>query len=244
MDTDLAQQLISMADEDRRVRAELAATGELLQGYAPRMEEVHRRNAQALNAIIDQIGWPGRSLVGEEGANAAWFITQHAIGSPEFQRKCLPLLKQAIATGEAEPAHAAYLEDRICFYERRPQRYGTQFDWDEHRPNVPWRLEDPDRVDEYRRQVGLCPISGKDRGGPDWYGRRNRSRFQYAPGRDAWLGQVRRVAAVTQVERSPASTSTSRRLKTSRRAASDCAVGATAAGAGRGKTGEPCIALK
>jgi hypothetical protein len=59
------------------------------------------------------------------------FIPQHAIGDPQLQSRWLPLLQEAVTKGEAEPAHVAYLEDRICFYERRPQRYGTQFDWDE-----------------------------------------------------------------------------------------------------------------
>ena len=49
----LRQQLLAMVAEDRRVRAELAATGELYQGYAPRMEDVHRRNAEDLLAILE-----------------------------------------------------------------------------------------------------------------------------------------------------------------------------------------------
>lgn len=45
MNDELKQRLVEMVAEDQRVRAELAATGELFQGYAPRMAEVHRRNA-------------------------------------------------------------------------------------------------------------------------------------------------------------------------------------------------------
>ena len=161
MNTELKERLVRMVEEDRRVRAELAATGELFQGYAPRMAEVHLRNAMELEAMIAQFGWPGKSLVGEEGANAAWFILQHAIGSPDLQRRCLPLLKAAVAAQEAEPAHVAYLEDRICYYERRLQRYGTQFDWDENGRMMPWKIEDPERVEELRRSVGLDSLSEK-----------------------------------------------------------------------------------
>jgi hypothetical protein len=159
MELELRQRLLDMAEEDGRVRAELAATGELFQGYAPRMEEVHRRNARELESIIGRYGWPGKSLVGDDGANAAWLILQHAIGSPSLQRGCLAVLREAVARGEMEPAHAAYLEDRICFFERRPQRYGTQFDWDEHGRMSPWLLEDPEKVDEYRLSVGLGPLA-------------------------------------------------------------------------------------
>jgi hypothetical protein len=148
-----------MQAEDERVRAELAATGELFRGYAPRMADVHRRNALALEEIVDRFGWPGTSLVGPDGAHAAWLVLQHAIGSPALMRKCLPLVEQAVARGEAERAAAAYLADRICFFERRPQLYGTQFDWNERGELVPWTLADPERVDDHRRAVGLSPLA-------------------------------------------------------------------------------------
>ena len=67
MNTELRRQLLEMVEEDQRVRAELAATGELFEGYAPKMAEVHRRHAQELETMIEQYGWPGKSLVGEDG---------------------------------------------------------------------------------------------------------------------------------------------------------------------------------
>ncbi len=159
MDTELRRRLLQMVEEDGRIRAELTATGELFRGYAPRMAVVHSRNAREFAGMIEQHGWTGKSLVGADGAEAAWLILQHSIGDPELQRKCLPLLKEAVARGDVPPAHAAYLEDRICFFERRPQRYGTQFDWDEEGRMSPWALEDPERVDEYRRAVDLPPLA-------------------------------------------------------------------------------------
>jgi hypothetical protein len=155
----LRQQLLAMVAEDRRVRAELAATGELYQGYAPRMEDVHRRNAEDLLAIVREHGWPGRALVGEDGMHAAWLVLQHAIGQPEVQRGCLPLMREAVAHGDATAAQVAYLEDRIAFFERRPQRYGTQFDWDERGFMNPWPIEDPEGVDARRAEVGLPPLA-------------------------------------------------------------------------------------
>jgi hypothetical protein len=159
MDTRLRQRLLEMAAEDERVRASLAGSGVLHEGYVPEMSEVHRRNAADLREIVDRHGWPGRSLVGEDGARAAWIILQHAIGDPDLQKRCLPLLWEAVKRGEAEPAHAAYLEDRIRFFHRLPQGYGTQFDWDESGQMSPWTLARPDRVDEDRRSVGLPPLA-------------------------------------------------------------------------------------
>jgi hypothetical protein len=161
MNDPLRQQLLAMAAEDAKVRAELAATGELFRGYAPRMEDVHRRNARDLLAIVREHGWPGPALVGEDAMHAAWIVLQHAIGEPDVQRGCLPILRAAAARGDATPAQVAYLEDRIAFFERRPQRYGTQFDWDAQGMLSPWPIEDPDGVDARREAVGLPPLADR-----------------------------------------------------------------------------------
>lgn len=158
MNHQLFKRLSDLLTQDERTRAELAATGELFDGYHPSMAEVHAKNAAALELIMDEFGWPGKSLVGEKGAETAWIILQHAIGNPKLQRRCLPLLQAAADAGEIPRYQPAYLEDRICCFEERPQRYGTQLDWDENGELSPLPLEDPDRVDDYRDNVGLGPL--------------------------------------------------------------------------------------
>src|SRR5262245_61837352 len=113
MNPELRQRLLEMVEEERRLHTELSASGEIYKGYAPRLAELNTRQALELEAIIARYGWPGNSLVGEDGAHAAWFTVQHAIGLPAFQRRCLTLLRDAVARGEAAPAQAAYLEDKI-----------------------------------------------------------------------------------------------------------------------------------
>jgi len=148
-----------MAAEDLRVRGELAADGSLFQGYHPRMREVHDRHAARLSQVLARHGWPGRSLVGEDGAEAAWLVLQHAIGHPALQRVGLRLLSQAVAAGEAPPAQAAMLEDRIRIHEGRPQRFGTQLDWDRNDELSPLPIEDEEGVDARRREAGLAPLA-------------------------------------------------------------------------------------
>src|SRR5689334_20169251 len=120
---DLRAELVAMAAEDAATRERLARDASLFEGYHAEMEAVHRRHAVRLRAIIAAVGWPGRSLVGEDGADAAWLVVQHAIGEPAFLRAMLPILQQAAADGEADPAGVAMLEDRIRVFEGRPQRY-------------------------------------------------------------------------------------------------------------------------
>jgi hypothetical protein len=64
------------------------------------MLEVHLRKGKRLAGFIDQYGWLGNSLVGEDGAEAAWRILQHDISNPGLQRRCLPLLEAASKAGE------------------------------------------------------------------------------------------------------------------------------------------------
>jgi hypothetical protein len=158
VNTYLRDELVAMAEEDQRVRAELAADGSLFNGYHPTMQAVHDHNAARLTAIIEECGWPGRSLVGEDGARAAWLVLQHAIGHADLQRRGLLLLQDTVARGEVPAVEAAMLEDRIRFFEGRPQRYGTQFDWDEKGQLNPLPIEDEANVDERRRSVGLGPL--------------------------------------------------------------------------------------
>ena len=155
----LRRALLEMARLDRSVRAELAASGRLSNaGYEPRMARVHQSHAQRLRRIIESVGWPGSDLVGRDGAEAAWLILQHAISEPDLLRRALPLLKTAAREGKANPAHAAMLEDRIRFFEGRPQRYGTQLDWDADGNLSPGEVEDPEKLAERRRAVGLPPL--------------------------------------------------------------------------------------
>jgi uncharacterized protein DUF6624 len=148
-----------MAQADLALRDELARDGSLFQGYHPRMAALHQQNAARLSALIDTHGWPGRSRAGEDGARAAWLVLQHAIGNPGLMRRGLALLRSGVGDGEVSPREVAMLEDRIRTFEGRPQRYGTQFDWDEHGALSPLPLDDPTGVDARRRAIGLEPLA-------------------------------------------------------------------------------------
>ncbi len=159
MDPALRVQLIAMAERDQTVRARLAADGSLFKGYHPEMAQVHREHGERLARIMAEHGWPGVSLAGDDGAQAAWLIAMHAIGQPEGMRRALALLHEAQEKGAVPAVQAARLEDAVRFHEGRPQVYGTMYDWDaEGRLSVPM-LEHPERVDARRAAVGLPPLA-------------------------------------------------------------------------------------
>lgn len=156
---DWTTQLIAAARRDLDVRARLAQSGALIDGYHPEMEAVHLENAELLERAIAEIGWPGRGTIGDDGAAAVFLIVQHAISRPDLQRRVLALMLDAIPRGQANALDAAYLADRIAVFEGRPQTFSTQFDWDEAGLMSPAPIADEEGVDARRASVGLPPMA-------------------------------------------------------------------------------------
>lgn len=113
---------------------------------------------ERLGEIVAEHGWPGRTLVGDDGATAAWTIAQHSDLDPDFQRRLLGLMTQAAAAGEASRGELAYLTDRVAANAGQPQTYGTQMGCDNGKPKLAAMI-DPGRVDERRAAAGLPPLA-------------------------------------------------------------------------------------
>jgi hypothetical protein len=145
---------------NRQLRVELLALGDgdresiersLSPSRDPKTEASKRlRRIQKLKDIIQQYGWPTISLVGTDGASAAWIVVQHADDDPQFQRSCVPLIEAAAMVGEAQLRHMACLTDRVLTAAREPQRYGTQ--------GNPVAAADRPLVNAHRKSIGLPPL--------------------------------------------------------------------------------------
>jgi hypothetical protein len=157
MDSELRSELLRRAEQDQAAR--LSVIGQRRDrelGWEP-VFSVDADNMAWLKTVVAKVGWPGRSMVGEDGAHAAWLLAQHADRDPAFQRRCLNLLTDAVERGEASPAELAYLTDRVLLAEGQPQEYGTQAEGRED-GYVPCRLRDPEHVDERRAAMSLGPL--------------------------------------------------------------------------------------
>ena len=125
------------------------------------LEEQSRADAEnlaRLREIISEHGWPGQSLVGRDGATAAFLILQHA--DHESQVEYFPLVEAAVDAGEFERRHFALLQDRVLVGEDKPQIYGTQLYWDDATGR--WELfpiEDEANVDARREEIGMMPLA-------------------------------------------------------------------------------------
>ncbi len=121
------------------------------------MEEVDNVNTERMKAIVKEIGWPTVSKVGAEASSAAWLLAQHADHDVAFQKICLELITKE-SEGEVPERDLAYLYDRVCVNEGRPQLYGTQFTTNMYGAYGPQPIEDIEHVDERRALVGLEPL--------------------------------------------------------------------------------------
>ena len=120
--------------------------------------QVDERNTARMKEVVAKYGWPGQSLVGKDGANAAWLLVQHADHDREFQRQCLKLLGDAVKGGEATGQQLAYLTDRVRVADKQPQLYGTQFTTVGGKFQ-PQPIEDEKNVDQRRKEIGLPPMA-------------------------------------------------------------------------------------
>ena len=163
MDEELRRELLTRRDEDQRIRTQVSpARGQhavtLSADAAAEWQRIDDDNTRWLGDLLDARGWPGRTLVGEDGALAAWLLAQHADRDPGRQRAFLNALRAAVDQGEASAAHLAYLEDRVRVNAGQPQLYGTQFTMTDGELG-PRPIEDPQRLDERRAAAGLEPFA-------------------------------------------------------------------------------------
>ncbi|MFD1541830.1 DUF6624 domain-containing protein [Nonomuraea guangzhouensis] len=168
-DAGLHDELLRRMQSDQEVRLSLPKDGPVPDDLMEKWRSVDDDNTTYLKQVVDEYGWPGHDLVGEEGAHAAWLLAQHADHDPDFQRRCLALLRDAVDRGQAAPGDLAYLVDRVRVNEERPQVYGTQY----HAPDgvfQPRPIEDRERLDERRAGAGLGPHADYDSSMRQQYG--------------------------------------------------------------------------
>src|SRR2546421_10121694 len=91
-----------------------------------------------------------------KAAGAGWMISQH--GGTEFLHETLPLMETAVKKGELDPGLYATSVDRARIQDGKKQLYGSQFDTNDGKCE-PLPIEDPEHVDQRRKEIGLGPLS-------------------------------------------------------------------------------------
>jgi hypothetical protein len=155
IESGLAKDILERAKRDQELRLD-RSTFARDDVFHELMAALDTENTAYMKQVVIEYGWPTVSLVGEEASHAAWLLIQHADLDPEFQRKCL-LLMQRAPKDEVKQANIAFLVDRLCVTDNKPQEYGTQF----HKlkpDDAEWSafpIRDQGHVDDRRRQMGM-----------------------------------------------------------------------------------------
>ncbi|MGI5337703.1 DUF6624 domain-containing protein [Streptomyces sp. CA-181903] len=161
LNPELAAELMRRVAVDQHARGVREGQDDVESDYEA-MRAVDADNTAWLKTVVAEHGWPGHTLVGEEAANAAWLLIQHADRDLPFQLHGLQLLTAAVEAGEALPRHLAYLTDRCQVAQQRQQTYGTQYFDDNKGRFGPRPVVDPTRLDERRATMGLGPHAQYD----------------------------------------------------------------------------------
>ena len=146
---ELRDQIRSLYVEDQRVRTEHVGDPQL---WAP----VDARTGVALRAIFDKYGVPGSSEVGVEASRNFVVLVQHQ--PSELIKQVLPKLEVQVRLGQANPSDYAMMFDRARTSEKRPQRYGENFECGSDGRLEPSPIEAPEALDARRASVGLLPM--------------------------------------------------------------------------------------
>jgi hypothetical protein len=171
-DPDLRAELVARRKAEQDARIELMRVAPANQPITPkdrrkpevkaaleRMETVDRDNLAWLKTVVEKHGWPGKALVGPDGAQGAFLIAQHAVSDLDFMARCLDGLKAAYKTGDADGQWVALMTDRLLVLkDKKKQRYGTQLVPKDGKL-VPQPIEDEAHVDARRAELGLPPLA-------------------------------------------------------------------------------------
>jgi tetratricopeptide (TPR) repeat protein len=115
-------------------------------------------NLIKVSKIIDEKGWVSKAVVGSQANQTLFLVLQH--GNLKSQQKYLPIMREAVKKGNANPSSLALLEDRVALREGRKQIYGSQISTNSiTKKSFVSPLEDPDNVDKRRAEVGLGPLA-------------------------------------------------------------------------------------
>jgi len=180
----LAAEINAMAKVDQQVRQKLIDQGVFSKptpdGFKEMMEIDHR-DTERMKWIVKEFGWPTPEMVGREASANAWLLVQHADADLPFQQRCLELIEPLARTHVIPGSNYVYLFDRVRVNTGRIQRFGTL---GKDQGGVVWiqPVEDPKRVDAWRKQYGLEPLEEyakglaqvmKEKLAPDWRERLN-----------------------------------------------------------------------
>ena len=145
---EIQRELQERAARDQEVRRDPARQGE--------MAGVDSENTAYLKSLVQQIGWIDVPRFGSGTSVDAFLLLQHS-GDLELKLAALSFIERDLKHTEGSQSYALFY-DRLQLDLGKKQRYGTQFRPDAEGNPYVLPLEDPARVDEFLKEIGLPPL--------------------------------------------------------------------------------------
>ncbi len=119
------------------------------------MMAIDSANQALVKPILRKYGWLPKSKIGEKASEAIFLVIQHS--DAELIRQYFPSLKDLASRQEANPTHAAMMEDRLLVNDGKKQKYGTQATSDSTTNGKAyiWPVENPNIVNQLRKDAGF-----------------------------------------------------------------------------------------
>jgi hypothetical protein len=121
-------------------------------------EAVVADNLHYLREVVERYGWIDIPRFGKSAAAAAVFIAKHG-NDIRLMQDALPIAERDARENGGGKEIVSVLVDDFLITLGHKQKYGTQVDKDEHGQAYVIPVEDPAKVDEYRKELGIPPWS-------------------------------------------------------------------------------------
>jgi uncharacterized membrane protein YphA (DoxX/SURF4 family) len=118
--------------------------------FFAKQEALDLKNIKLVDQIINEYGYPGKSLVGELNKDKAWSVIMHS----NTIEKYIDKIKAAAEKNELTYTKAAEMEDLFLMNNHLEQIYGTQTKYVNEKVIV-WPIKDVEGVNIIRKDAGF-----------------------------------------------------------------------------------------
>jgi hypothetical protein len=121
---------------------------------SPRTAAVIADNLRYLKGLVMELGWIDIPRFGKPAAAAATLIAKHGEDLP-LMEAALPILERDVKENGGPGEMLSVLTDGLLLALGKKQKYGTQLMEDEQGKAFVIPVEDPAKVDEFRKAIGI-----------------------------------------------------------------------------------------
>ena len=146
----IQKDLAARREADQKVRSDPARLAQLA--------EVDLDNTRFLRDLVQEVGWIDVARFGPRASVDAFLLVQHSQDLP-LMLAALPFIEEDARRHKEYAQPFTLLFDRVQIDLGRKQRYGTQLRKDAEGNPMVLPLEEPEKVDERLKELGLPPLS-------------------------------------------------------------------------------------